>query len=140
MKKNEMNTAKVNKEIGGWDYKGFHIDRIKKTKEHKGCIIAKSEELKVSFEAADLKTAKIGIDSVLEQKAKEAEDEEAKRKAALIATYTKRKDDEIEFISKRGIHYLLTVKDGVIRAFTYENDKKAFWNVTKEMRVFVASL
>jgi len=44
---------------------------------------------------------------------------------------------EIEFVSKKGIKYLLTIKNGKVRAFTYENGKKIYWSVTKEIQKFM---
>lgn len=102
--------AKVNKEIGGWDYKGYHIER---RKEIKSLVILVSGDEVV---AKTLGEAKRIIDEMTEQK----------------------KLEEIEFVSKRGVFYLLSISDGKVKAFTYdERGRKTYWSVTKEILRFV---
>lgn len=115
MKKNDINVAKVNKEIGGWDYKGYHIDRNKAMK----CL-----EILVEGDEVIAKT--LG---------------EAKKIVDEIIRDSKKADvSVIEFTSKRGTQYLVAVKGDKIVAFTYENGKKTYWAVTKEIRTFVSAM
>ena len=116
MKKNNNTiTAKVNKEIGGYDYRGYHIDRDKKIKSL--IVTINGDEIAVKT----LGEAKKVIDEVII----EMEDLET------------RKIEEIHFVSKRGVEYLISLKDGKIRAYTYEEGKKTYWQVTEEIKKFV---
>ena len=116
MKKMNTNTAKVNKEIGGWDYKGYHIDRNKALK----CLVIVINGDEVV--AKTLGEAKVIIDEVIENEAKAGS------------------TDAISFTSKRGTQYLVQVVNGIIKAFTYEDGKKTYWTVTNEIRNFIATL
>ena len=132
MKDNKI-TAKVNKEIGGWDYRGYHIARNKELKrldiELNGSVIDFSEALG---------EAKAKIDEMLERamKAFEEKKEEHKVEPAEVKRDLENAS-EIEFTSKKGIKYLLTIRNGKVRAFTYENGKKVYWSVTKEIQKFM---
>ena len=125
MKKDNMMVAKVNKEIGGWDYRGFQIIRNKECKTievlQSGTCLGSAKTLGEAKKIAD-----------------DAIELESKKQQA--------KDEAIKFVSKKGTPYLLKITDGKIKAFTYEGGsiepvgKKMYWSVTKEMVSSVASL
>ena len=135
MKDNKL-TAKVNKEIGGWDYRGYHIAR---NKELKRLDIELTDGSIVGFAEA-LGEAKNQIDKALEDLERREKEEQEKKVEAPKTAEIKRdleNSSEIEFVSKKGIKYLLTIKNGKVRAFTYENGKKTYWSVTKEIQKFM---
>lgn len=121
MKKDNNNTAKVNKEIGGWDYKGFHIDRDKAMK----CLTILVDGDEVT--AKTLGEAKEIIDDVIEKREQKPVEQPAEQGV-------------VTWVSKRGTEYLLQVVNGVVRAFTYEAGKKHYWTVTKEIREFASGM
>lgn len=114
MKDNKI-TAKVNKEIGGWDYRGYHIDRDKEAK-----------VLTVFYNGDELVAKTLG---------------EAKAIIDDIIDYNTNTTKEMDFVSKRGTAYKVQKVNGAIKAFTYnENGSKTYWSVTKEIERFFAEL
>lgn len=133
--KNTKMVAKVNKEIGGWDYRGFHIDRNKELKVL--TIFVAGEELV----AKTLGEAKTLIDNMAEEEKPITNEEVIEKTVDIISkAFGNPEEEVISFISKRGTEYLLQVVDDKIKAFTYEAGKKHYWTVTSEIRAFVAGL